>query len=651
MSIKKKLLFALIVASIIPIFIVSISVVNITRNQSVDNFLHASNNEIRQVDNAISIYFKGIEDNLTYLTKTSSMLAADTSITSYMDKESVQMTPMNNGTLEQEIYTLFDDLGKTHPNYAYIYMGTQFGGFIQWPTGSSPDQYDPRSRPFYKDALNNAGQIKQGDAYYWEPDDAVILSTTTTFSNKNGQDNGVIAIDVSLNTLTDIIKEIKLGKNGYLMMVEESGNILVDAGKPDNNFKNLSDLDGAYQLLNNTDSGLVELSLNNQEYLANVYKSDKLGWKFIGLISVDEVMQSSNDMIQVILITVTILTSIFIFGAIVFANRIAKPLQVVSGGLQDIASGEGDLTNTLSVNSKDEIGKLAFYFNQFLDAIKQIVIQISDSGKQMSQASEQAISISQEMSSTSARQYQAVELVSTAFNEMVATANEVSNSCTAAADSANQGQQLVDEGQQHINKAVDSVNQLADVLTQSSHEIGNLEKDSQSITVILDTIRGIADQTNLLALNAAIEAARAGEQGRGFAVVADEVRALAKRTSDSTQEIDELVKRLQTQTQGVAVSMTRSLESSKSTVELTSSVQGSFQGISESVDVIHQMNTQIATAAEEQHQVAEDINNHIHQIHQDAVSVEDMSKRARGNSEELGGIASQLNTIVARFRT
>ncbi len=651
MTIKSKLLLALIIASITPIIIVSIFVVDVLRDQALDNFISSSRNEIRQVDNAIALYFKGIEENLTYLAKQPSLINADSSITSYLDKASVQMTPDQNGGLEQDIYDAFNEMGLTHPDYAYIYMGTQFGGFVQWPMGSSPANYDPRTRPFYQDAVSNFGQINRGDAYYWAPDDAVILSTVSTFKNKNDQSNGVIAIDVSLNTLTDIIKEIKLGKNGYLMMVEASGNILVDVGQPDNNFKKLSELDEAYQLLNNTNSGLIEVAINGQNYFANIYQSQKLGWKFIGLIGSEEVLQSRNDMIKLITITIIILTIVFIFSAIIFANRFAKPLQVVSGSLQDIASGEGDLTKTITINSKDETGKLALYFNQFLQAIKQIVLQISQSGQQMSQASEQAISIAQEMSNTSERQNQAVELVSTAFNEMVATANEVSNSCSAAATSATQSQQLVDEGQEHINNAVASVNQLADALTQSAVEIKNLERDSQEITVILDTIREIADQTNLLALNAAIEAARAGEQGRGFAVVADEVRALAKRTANSTQEIDELVKRLQNQTQGVSHHVNRSLDTSYTTVEITSSVQNSFQGISASVDVIHQMNTQIATAAEQQHSVTEDINSHIHQIHQDAAVVEDMSKKAQDNSQELGSIASQLNTVVARFRT
>ncbi|MBF4301748.1 methyl-accepting chemotaxis protein, partial [Vibrio anguillarum] len=200
--------------------------------------------------------------------------------------------------------------------------------------------------------------------------------------------------------------------------------------------------------------------------------------------------------------------------------------------------------------------------------------------------------------------------------------------CSSAAQAADDSQQLVSQGQQNIHTAVSSVNQLADYISTSSTTIQELENDSQGITAILDTIRGIAEQTNLLALNAAIEAARAGEQGRGFAVVADEVRALAKRTQDSTEEINGLVVRLQNRTKEVAEQMTVSLNASRKTVTTTESVNDSFTGIYQSVLSIHDMNTQIATAAEEQHLVAEEINRNIHQVQEDTQKVDDVSSRA-----------------------
>ncbi|WP_443200720.1 methyl-accepting chemotaxis protein [Pseudomonas sp. GM48] len=255
------------------------------------------------------------------------------------------------------------------------------------------------------------------------------------------------------------------------------------------------------------------------------------------------------------------------------------------------------------------------------------------------------------MAEAAGRQREAVDMVSTAFHEMVATANEVARSCSQAAESADSGQRQAREGQQQIDAAVSSVDQLSQEIEQSAQSMQQLERDSNDIQSILGTIRSIAEQTNLLALNAAIEAARAGEQGRGFAVVADEVRALAKRTADSTAEIDGLLGNLAKRTSAVTQQMHASLEVSQQSVSRIGLARTSFGQIRESVDVIRDMNTQIATAAEQQHQVAEEINRHISQIHGDAQRVAELADSARLDSQSLAGLSGELDSLVRRFRT
>ncbi|MFJ4115143.1 methyl-accepting chemotaxis protein [Pseudomonas psychrophila] len=242
-------------------------------------------------------------------------------------------------------------------------------------------------------------------------------------------------------------------------------------------------------------------------------------------------------------------------------------------------------------------------------------------------------------------------MVSTAFHQMVATANEVARSCSQAAESADNGQRQAREGQQQIDAAVCSVDQLSEGIEHSAQSMQQLERDSHDIQSILSTIRSIAEQTNLLALNAAIEAARAGDQGRGFAVVADEVRALARRTADSTEEIDGLLSNLARRTSQVASQMHESLKVSQESVNRIGLARSRFGQIRESVDVIRDMNIQIATAAEEQHQVAEDINRHISQIHGDAQLVATLAGDAKNDSLNLVSLSNEMDGLVRRFKT
>ncbi|NOH80059.1 methyl-accepting chemotaxis protein [Vibrio sp. RE86] len=651
MKIKQKLLLGLITATLLPVTIISSVVISNSREEAVNDFIDRSSGEMRQVDNAIAIYFNGIEENVRMLANHPAMKSADTSLETYMDKGSVAMTPQTNSKVEQDIFRLLEQLGTSHSGYSYVYMGTESGGYVQWPQGKTTAGFDPRQRPWFTTAQNNPNHIARTPAYYWAADDATIIGTVKTFDADDNGGSGVVAVDVSLKNLTDIVKEIKIGDTGYLMMIEDSGNVLVDAKHPENNFKDIRSLGEGYRDIGELKEGVLDIEVDGEHMMANVLYSSKLGWKFVGLISYDEVMSDSQSLMEFILLVVSILGVLFVAGAIFLANLIAKPLTLVSNGLKEIAEGEGDLTKELTVRSSDETGALAKYFNDFIEAIRNLVQQISLAGDKMGESADRASSVSEELAQVSERQNQAVEMVSTAFNEMVATANEVATLCTTAASAADSSQQLVGQGQNDITSAVASVNELAELISASSQTINELEDDSQSITVILDTIRGIAEQTNLLALNAAIEAARAGEQGRGFAVVADEVRALAKRTQDSTEEIDGLVQRLQNRTKEVSQQMSVSLNASQSTVEKTHSVNESFSGISESVMSIHDMNTQIATAAEEQHLVAEEINRNIQQVHEDTQRVDDVASRAKLNSTGLATAATDLNALVGKFKT
>ncbi|MGX0894020.1 methyl-accepting chemotaxis protein [Pseudomonas sp. ADAK2 TE3594] len=648
MNIKQKLTWAFAIIACLPVVLVATLVVLNLRSDAKDNFVDGSGREIRQVSNAMQLFFDGISQNVDYLATQPLIKNSDDSLKTYM---SANAESIPQGESDKKVFALLQDLGNSHPAYAYAILGTAAGGYVSWPDDAKLSNYDPRQRPWYKAAQAKPGKPFRTEAYYWAQDDATYVSTVRTIDNKLGTNGGVVSIDVTLKQLTEIVKQIKLGETGYLMLVENTGTVLVDPKQPANNFKALTSLGDGYAQLAKAGKGLVEVELNGERYMANVWPSEQLGWTFIGLIKQTDVMSSATQLTWLIAIIAAVLAVFFAIVGASFASLIVRPIRSVASGLEGIAQGEGDLTKNLQIRGSDETAQLANWFNQFLAAIRNLIQSIGGAATKILATSQSSTQVSSDMAEAAGRQREAVDMVSTAFHEMVATANEVARSCSQAAESADSGQRQAREGQQQIDAAVSSVDRLSQEIEQSAQSMQQLERDSNDIQSILGTIRSIAEQTNLLALNAAIEAARAGEQGRGFAVVADEVRALAKRTADSTAEIDGLLGNLAKRTSQVTQQMHASLEVSQQSVTRIGEARSSFGQIRESVDVIRDMNTQIATAAEEQHQVAEDINRHISQIHGDAQLVAELANSARLDSQSLAGLSNELDGLVRRFRT
>jgi len=648
MNIKQKLTWAFAIIACLPVVLVATLVVLNLRSDAKDGFVDSSGREIRQVSNAMQLFFDGISQNVDYLAAQPLVKNADGSVKS---RVSANAGDIPDADIDKQLFTLFAGLASTHPAYSYVSYGLSSGGYAFWPGDAKMSNYDPRSRPWYKTAMANPGKTLRTEAYYWAGDDAVLVSTVRAVANQLGAQGGVVNIDVSLKQLTEIVKQIKLGETGYLMLMENNGTVLVDPKQPEHNFKALSSLGDGYAQLAKAGKGLVEIELNGERYMANVWPSEQLGWTFIGLIKQTDVMSSATQLTWLIAIIAAVLAVFFAIVGASFASVIVRPIRGVASGLEGIAQGEGDLTKSLEIRGSDETAQLANWFNQFLAAIRNLIQSIGGAANKILATSQSSTRVSSDMAEAAGRQREAVDMVSTAFHEMVATANEVARSCSQAAESADSGQRQAREGQQQIDAAVTSVDRLSQEIESSAQSMQQLERDSNDIQSILGTIRSIAEQTNLLALNAAIEAARAGEQGRGFAVVADEVRALAKRTADSTAEIDGLLGNLAKRTSQVTQQMHASLEVSQQSVTRIGEARSSFGQIRESVDVIRDMNTQIATAAEEQHQVAEDINRHISQIHGDAQLVAELANSARLDSQSLAGLSNELDGLVRRFRT
>ncbi|QOV30100.1 methyl-accepting chemotaxis protein [Vibrio diabolicus] len=473
----------------------------------------------------------------------------------------------------------------------------------------------------------------------------------------------------------EILKSMRFESDGYFFAYDSQGVNTLHAIKPSLEGKNLYDLKDENGVA--VIASLIDASQKGDGFLYFSWhkptidaQAPKLGyaeylskwdWVLGTGVYIDDIDQQvamhrelktqelKEHTLSAVLISVVGLIITSILTSIVVSKGI-QPLQHVAASLKDVAAGGGDLTARLKVESQDEVGEVAAAFNEFMDKLHPLMQDIHRSATTVQTVSQSLSSQTSQASGQMQDHCLETDKVVTAVTQMSMTAKEVANNTNATAQAIEDANSQVTEAQREVEQAIEGITELVTEIDSTSDAISELSLQTEKITKVLDVIGEIAEQTNLLALNAAIEAARAGEQGRGFAVVADEVRSLASRTQNSTHEIGDMLKQLQNGVSRAVSTMSVSQKRGVKTAEESALIQQSLSGVHHSIGTIRDMGIQTASAAEEQSAVAEDINQNLVAIQQIVNNINETLQHAESISTQLSQSGTEIHGLVGNFK-
>ncbi|WP_421198885.1 methyl-accepting chemotaxis protein [Aeromonas enteropelogenes] len=501
------------------------------------------------------------------------------------------------------------------------------------------------------------------DAWFYDYTKSQKEMTLSIFRESNGEmklfvnfqqlnGRGLAGFAKSLDAMVAMVSSFRLEQSGIVFMVDGSGKVKLHPNASHIDRDTLGALvngDSA-SLLAKRPFAVINAEVDGQPMVLASSYIPMLDWYLITQVPQAEIYaglaQTRNEILMISLVIALAMGAM----GMLLAGSVSRPLNDLARLFKELGSGDGDLTRRLKVEGRDELAQVASGFNNFVAKIHASIEQVADNSRQLAATANEVADKAQLTQHNCTAQRDRTVQVATAIHEMGATVSEIAGNASLAADVAKQANDQADAGAQVVAQARHGIVDLSGEIEQVAGVIESLASQTDSIGSILDTIRSISEQTNLLALNAAIEAARAGEQGRGFAVVADEVRNLASRSAASTAEIQEMINRLQEQSARAVSAMARGRNQSLEVVNQADEANGALGQITAHITQISDMNIQVATATEEQSSVVGEINRNVEDINQLTMETADIAHQLTESSRSLQQLSGQLDKLVGSFR-
>ncbi len=668
-KINHKLIFSFLSLSLLPLVIFALLSINMAKNSIQAQAFNQLESARATKKSQLEHYISSLKSSLIVLNGEPSAAIALTKFTAATRNGGILGRDWQN--LEQQYAKRFKQINNINAWYDLFLV--DMTGTIVFSAAKESDlgmniensilANGSMGAVFNKAKMTVLGEVSVSDFKPYPPsNNEPAAFMMTKMADVSGKFIGYIALQFPINKVNEIMQQRDgMGQTGETYLVGQDKHMRSDsfldpkgrsiaASFAGTVASNGVDTEAVTAAFNGESASRMITDYNGNSVLSSFTTLDFGDFKWALIAEIDEVeaFATANTLIRISTIIVIVASIIITFVGLIIAKNISAPIVAAVNAAQSVSSG--DLTQTITINQNDELGLLQQAMHDMTRKLKDMIEHISASAEQQATASQELSSITEHTNRNVSQQHQATDQVATAINEMSASIDEVTNRTAEASNAADDSKRLVNTSSTAVNQTIEQIKQLSDGILASKALIDEVQAGTTNIVNILVVIKGIADQTNLLALNAAIEAARAGEQGRGFAVVADEVRNLAQNTQNSTVEIENMIQSLESKVSKATDSMNMGSEQAKSIVDKTHDVTRSLVEVEASVSLISDMNIQISTATQQQSEVAREISQQAVQISDISVETGDGAKEISAASDELATLAVDLSDQVKIFK-